>query len=223
MSVRLFLLLIVSLFAIAKCQVRYCEKICPTNEVFSYNATQCQNTCFDPTYSQSKNCRVGPACICKNGYIRNQDTYQCVPVSSCTDKRSSKGCPMNEFYSDCDAGCQKTCSSIYSAVQCQCSSGCICRTGYFRSDINHQCQTARECQSIIQKPIPKQISDILILQVVHWVILTMWLPEHAFSTVSRARKMKPTKVAQVVKKHVQVRLTVCALTIVVKVTLVDRD
>lgn len=148
MPVRLFLLLVISFLTKAMCQIKYCEKICPTNEVFSYNASQCQNTCYDSNIGQNRKCLVGPGCNCKNGYIRHQDTYQCIPANSCNDKRSSKRCPMNEFYSDCDAGCQKTCGSIYSNPQCQqCSSGCVCRSGYFRSDINLQCLTPVECQS----------------------------------------------------------------------------
>lgn len=164
MSVRLCLLLVISFFSSAKCQVRYCEKICSNNEVFSYNVSQCQNTCFESNYSQSKKCPVGPGCTCKNGYIRHQDTYQCIPTTSCYDKRTSKSCPMNEFYSDCDASCQKSCSSIYSTAQCQCSNGCVCRTGYFRSDINYQCQTARDCQSKSQTMVSKQFSNYLTLE-----------------------------------------------------------
>lgn len=149
MSVQLLLLVVISFFTATLCQVKYCEKNCPPNEVFSYNASTCQNTCFDQNIGQNRKCLVGPGCNCKNGYVRHQDTYQCIPIGSCNDKRTSKKCPMREFYSDCDAGCQKTCGSIYSNLQCQCSGGCVCRLGYFRSDINQQCLTAMECQSKI--------------------------------------------------------------------------
>lgn len=117
------------------------------NEVFSLNVSQCHNTCFKKDFNQTSDCQRGPGCVCINGFVRNQDSYKCVPLKSCADKRGSKECPNNEFYSDCDAVCQKTCQTKNVAVKCRCIAGCACRKGFIRSDVNFQCIPEKLCQS----------------------------------------------------------------------------
>lgn len=131
------------------CQVKFCDKSCPVNEVFSRNVSQCQNTCFNQDFNQTSSCTTAPGCVCINGYIRNQDSYKCIPLKYCLDKRGSKQCAENEFYTDCDAGigCQKTCQTRNSVVKCRCVPGCTCRKGFIRSDVNYQCIPEKLCQS----------------------------------------------------------------------------
>lgn len=143
----LVILSLLVLFSESLAQVSFCEKSCPVNEVFSYNVSQCQNTCFNQDFNKTSNCVTSPGCVCKAGFIRNHDTYKCVPTSSCLDKRSSKQCADNEFYSDCDAGCPRTCLNRNAVIRCRCVSGCTCRTGYVRSDVNFQCIPINFCQS----------------------------------------------------------------------------
>lgn len=135
------LLLIVAQFLLRSsvCQVKFCDKSCPENEVFQNRVSQCQSTCYNQNFEQSSGCLINPGCVCKPGFIRNQDTYNCIPMATCVDKRGSKQCAINEFWSDCDGACQRTCQNRKSTLKCRCVSGCVCRTGYIRSDINFQC------------------------------------------------------------------------------------
>lgn len=130
-------------------QHKYCETICPINEVFSSNVSQCQNTCYYKDFNTTTTCSMGQGCVCRQGFIRHQETYQCIPLGLCQDKRSSKQCPTKEFYSDCDAGCQRTCRTRNFALKCtaNCVSACACRTGFIRHDVDYQCIPEQFCQS----------------------------------------------------------------------------
>lgn len=130
----------------AFCQTKFCDKSCPINEVFSSNVSQCHNTCFNQDFNQTSNCITEPGCVCIKGFIRNQDSYKCIPLQSCVDKRAVKQCADNEFYSDCDGSCQKTCSNNNAAVRCRCVAGCACRKGFIRNDVNFQCIPEQLCQ-----------------------------------------------------------------------------
>lgn len=142
------LLLVFSiLFSLGSCSAKYCAQICPTNEVYSSNVSQCQNTCFYPKFNSTVRCAMGPGCVCRAGYVRHQDTYTCIPIDSCSIRKGAKHCPYNEYFSDCDAECQLSCSTRNAAVKCKCISGCSCRTGFVRSDVTYQCIPERSCQS----------------------------------------------------------------------------
>lgn len=126
-------------------QVMFCERNCPANEVYSSNVSQCHNTCFNQNFNTSTQCLTAPGCVCKAGFIRHQDAYNCIPINSCLIKRSQRPCPDNEYVSVCDANCFKTCSNRN--VRCNCVSGCSCRTGYVRSDVTYQCIPETSCYS----------------------------------------------------------------------------
>lgn len=136
-----------SIFHQSFSQETFCEKSCPINEVFSSNVSQCQNTCYRKEFNKTTTCAINPGCVCRQGFIRNQDSYQCIPLMSCLDKRRPKQCPDSEFYSDCDAGseCQKTCRRDV-ATNCNCVGGCVCRTGFVRNEVNFQCIPEELCQ-----------------------------------------------------------------------------
>lgn len=131
----------------AYCQINFCQKNCFANEVYSANVSQCQNTCFNVDFNSTSNCVTAPGCVCKAGYIRDQDNFQCIPLRSCSIRKGHKNCPDNEYYTDCDAGCPKTCQTRNVAIRCRCVSGCACRTGFVRSDITFQCIPIDQCQS----------------------------------------------------------------------------
>lgn len=147
MALLLVLLAFPFLFHSSQCET-FCEKNCLANEVYSKSVSQCHSTCFDQDLNVTSSCEISPGCVCNQGFIRNHNTYKCVPLSSCLDKRFSKQCPDNEFYSDCDAGCQPTCMKRNLAKQdCRCFKGCACRTGFIRSDITYQCIPIAQCES----------------------------------------------------------------------------
>lgn len=148
MALWLVMVFILLLFHQSYCQETFCERSCPENEVFSSNVSQCQNTCFNRNFNTTKTCALNLGCVCRQGFIRNQDTYKCIPSVSCLDKRRPKQCADSEFYSDCDAGCQKTCRTRAIPLACDCVGGCICRTGYIRSEVNFQCIPEELCQGI---------------------------------------------------------------------------
>jgi Trypsin Inhibitor like cysteine rich domain len=128
-------------------EIAYCEKSCPANEVYAAKVSHCKNTCYNQNFNTTANCIMGPGCVCKQGFMRNQDTYKCIPIGTCLDKRSSKQCADNEFWSDCDAGCQRTCQTKGPKQNCGCISGCACRTGYVRNYVDFQCIPENLCQS----------------------------------------------------------------------------
>lgn len=143
-----FLLFLMLLNALSvQCQRSFCENSCPPHEVFSQNASQCQNTCFNRKFNVTSNCHLGPRCVCELGYMRHQDSYKCIKLTTCSVQDSPSRCPKNEVYSKCDASCFKTCSSRYSNTTCGCRSGCVCKKGFIRSDINFQCIPESSCRS----------------------------------------------------------------------------
>lgn len=149
MSVWKVILSFTFLLHVVRCQIRFCENSCPANEVFSYNVSQCKNTCYARTLNQTMSCQVGPGCVCKQGYVRNQDTYRCIPTNTCLDKRYPKQCADNEFWSDCDAKCQRTCQTQVAQMNCGgCSSGCVCRTGFVRNVVDYQCIPESDCKGM---------------------------------------------------------------------------
>lgn len=129
-------------------QFQNCNNICPINEIFSPNTSQCQPTCYSRNFEKVLfKCDSGKGCECKDGYVRDQDTYKCIPMSSCKGKPTNNTCPLNEIYSDCLAGCPQTCKTRYRDYKCKCVPGCVCKRGFVRSDINFQCIPIKLCES----------------------------------------------------------------------------
>uniref|UniRef100_A0A8C8S3T1 VWFD domain-containing protein n=1 Tax=Pelusios castaneus TaxID=367368 RepID=A0A8C8S3T1_9SAUR len=54
-------------------------------------------------------------------------------------------CPQNSHYEICAGGCQPTCSSLYTSVQCsvQCQEGCVCDEGFVAS--GDRCVPMAQC------------------------------------------------------------------------------
>lgn len=122
--------------------------ICPKNEVFSQSANTCQPTCFgDEFKNNSLGCTEGKGCVCKEGFIRDPRTFNCIAKKSCPKKASDTTCPTNEVYSKDGAGCQLSCSTQNIAIKCMTRSGCKCRDGFIRDDITGQCISKRSCSS----------------------------------------------------------------------------
>ncbi|KAI5645184.1 trypsin inhibitor like cysteine rich domain-containing protein [Phthorimaea operculella] len=89
------------------------------------------------------------ACDCKEGYVLDGNTKQCVEIKDCTPQ-----CGQNETYSDCvNGGCHsgRTCDqaqNLNGSTICvrpiKCEKGCLCKEGYVR-DSNGNCIPINEC------------------------------------------------------------------------------
>lgn len=122
--------------------------VCPKNEVLSLTATSCQPTCFNNnTETFFLGCSAGIHCVCKKGYIRHPTTNKCIPVKSCPVKKTNMTCPVNEVFSDSGAGCQRTCytQSLPIRIKCVAKSGCKCKDGFIRNDVNGECVPNKSC------------------------------------------------------------------------------
>ena len=116
---------------------------CPANE--NYACTECQDTCEVRYISQrcqpSEDCI--PGCICDEGYIRDEESGNCVLVGDCPSKLidfptsnlfpknlylGKDPCPLpNQRYSNCNGkrSCQNTCDDPFELKPCtkNCVSG----------------------------------------------------------------------------------------------------
>ena len=127
-----------------------CSVICPLNEVFSEceAGALCQKTCSTRNLDLS-GCGCFSGCIFRTGYFRDANTYKCINKSLCPPipKLNSTLCARNEIYSKTEAGCQKNCNTQNVKAICAPKPGCICKTGYIRSEINNQCILLTSCAS----------------------------------------------------------------------------
>lgn len=135
------------LFWPCQCQIKFCAKSCPVNEVYLSDVSQCHNTCFNQDFNSTFKCATAPGCVCKENFIRDQETYTCIPTNKCSIRRGSKHCPSNEFFSNTEGNCFKTCQNRNVKFKCPQVSGCTCRTGYLRSDVTFQCIPESYCSS----------------------------------------------------------------------------
>lgn len=147
MDLLLIILGFLFMVQLSVCQTKFCELSCPINEVYSSNVSQCQNTCYNQNFNQTSKCSTAPGCVCAQGYIRHQETFKCVPFKYCDSRKNAKSCATNELFSECNAGCQKTCKTRNNLFKCKCVSGCICKPGLIRSDVNFQCIPEKLCLS----------------------------------------------------------------------------
>lgn len=129
-----------------------CDKLCPQNQVYSSQVSQCQTTCWNKRSTVMASYLKAPGCKCRNGYLRHPDTYECIPESSCPKQTNHAQCGKNEIYSICSTNtrpCERTCyKKNEDSKICACKSQCVCKTGYFRSSVTNQCILGSECKSM---------------------------------------------------------------------------
>jgi hypothetical protein len=128
------------------------EKDCPTkckvNEEYSLcGANGCQNTCAKPTFSQVCEGPCTPGCICKQGYLRD-DNGNCVLRNKCPPV-----CKADEVYSVCGTACPLTCDNMDNPPPCikKCVAGCFCKPDLVL-DANKKCILASSCPWKCKKP-----------------------------------------------------------------------
>lgn len=124
-----------------------CDKNCPNNEVYSRCAGPNQPTCWFNRNNSIDQSKCMPGCVCARRLIRDPNTFACISEYKCPSlPKNPKSCPLNEVYSDCSAGCQRTCDTLNVAFKCRCVSGCICKDGYVRSQFTGQCIPVKDCK-----------------------------------------------------------------------------
>ncbi|KAL4708360.1 hypothetical protein ACJJTC_019596, partial [Scirpophaga incertulas] len=117
--------------------------------------TKCGQLCSDigrkrPPICNSDDC-VLFGCDCREGFFYDSVSKKCVRPEQCQPQ-----CPANEVLSDCANGCQKkTCRELLSSSKCtldpnECKRGCVCATGYLRSD-NGTCVPIGTCPGPVCK------------------------------------------------------------------------
>ncbi|KAL4708410.1 hypothetical protein ACJJTC_019646 [Scirpophaga incertulas] len=146
---------IVSVFLIsvhcilAQSVTRTCKR---ANEVYVDCPTaQCSpGTCanlglpFSCQTTSGKNCSSRPGCVCRDGYLRNQNGV-CIPAGDCP----SCGGDVNAR-SGCGSNCGKRCSDlgrsepIFCTLQCRLY-GCECKNGFYYDEVNKKCVLPSEC------------------------------------------------------------------------------
>ncbi|XP_070503150.1 fibulin-1-like [Chironomus tepperi] len=123
-----------------------CNDYCPQWEVYSRCAGPQQPNCWNRNVTIDESQCI-PGCVCTRGMIRHPNTFACISVQKCPTKpKNPKTCPSNEVYSDCMAGCQKTCDTLDVAYKCRCVPGCVCCDGYVRSQITGKCIPVKDCK-----------------------------------------------------------------------------
>lgn len=127
-----------------------CINNCAINEEYTIcgGIGMCQKNCMTRNLP-IKECICEPGCQCKPGFIRDY-RFICIPNNKCPVRSlpiGSRICPANEVYSECMAGCQKTCNTLDVAFKCKCVEGCVCNEGYVRSDITNLCVLEERCKS----------------------------------------------------------------------------
>lgn len=126
------------------CEVPLCADNCPAGEIYSRcGAGVCEANCWNQPASD---CPCTAGCVCGPGLIRHPNTYKCVKPKSCPMRMPGQ-CPLNESWSECLGGCQKSCDTRLAQFKCKCIPGCVCRSGYIRSSITGQCIPLASCDS----------------------------------------------------------------------------
>lgn len=133
------------LLKLTLCEVHLCEDNCPPDEVYSRcGSGTCEPNCWLPEGVPDCGCYAG--CVCREGLIRDPNTFQCIPVQECP-QRAPGQCPANETTSECMGACQKTCETIDARFKCRCIPGCVCEEGLIRSSVTGQCIPISSCDS----------------------------------------------------------------------------
>ncbi|CAH2992098.1 unnamed protein product [Chilo suppressalis] len=130
---------------------------CPVDEEFSgcpeasCNPLTCDEVGFpkpDCVDSSIKTCK--PACICKNGYVRDQ-SGKCIPSNQCPscggDENAEPGCGIN---------CRKQCSDLVDPkniciLRCKLNA-CDCKKGFYFDSNTNRCVSPDQCTSTCSGP-----------------------------------------------------------------------
>uniref|UniRef100_A0A914XTT1 TIL domain-containing protein n=1 Tax=Panagrolaimus superbus TaxID=310955 RepID=A0A914XTT1_9BILA len=106
----------------------------------------CEPTCKNPNPICPAICRLGQACQCLQGFVRN-DAGKCVKQSECaaTGGNNNTQCKENETLKSCP-GCEPSCKNPNPVCIQSCREGqeCECSQGFVRNDAG-KCVKQSEC------------------------------------------------------------------------------
>ncbi|XP_031339683.1 zonadhesin-like [Photinus pyralis] len=124
--------------------LKQCDKLCGKNEELSNCANPaCRKTCQNrgETKVCAQICQKG--CVCKDGYIWDEDRAECVLESECPEE-----CGENEVFMVCsDILCRTTCKNFGKTVICPkiCVPGCSCKPGFIWDELQRKCVRRSHC------------------------------------------------------------------------------
>uniref|UniRef100_A0A2A4J0T0 TIL domain-containing protein n=1 Tax=Heliothis virescens TaxID=7102 RepID=A0A2A4J0T0_HELVI len=138
--------------AVFSCCVLLCVGL--SSECDENEELQCVHSCPHEVTCMTRDVDVGcPAvyspcslsCVCKPGYIRNDDDHKCVPEKQC------EICQRENEYYDCSTPCDNVCATLNerNRTNCdvwhyKCNRKCYCKDGYAR-DSDRNCVPVDEC------------------------------------------------------------------------------
>uniref|UniRef100_A0A0N5CCU6 TIL domain-containing protein n=1 Tax=Strongyloides papillosus TaxID=174720 RepID=A0A0N5CCU6_STREA len=127
---------------------------CKKNEHFTLCGSACEPRCSN--YDKKKNwcnfqCLIG--CQCRNGFVRNDYTNECIPSSECpvitTLRPPTQQCDVNSTFTMCTSPCQDVCSKAPIKVCTRnCGPpGCECLRNYVKNDVggDGKCILRKDC------------------------------------------------------------------------------
>uniref|UniRef100_A0A0N5BKS8 TIL domain-containing protein n=1 Tax=Strongyloides papillosus TaxID=174720 RepID=A0A0N5BKS8_STREA len=121
---------------------------CSENEHFTKCGTTCPLTCsnyYKKPQRCTKDCFVG--CECDEGFVRNEETNECVTPIQCP-RNVTHDCPENEHFDECGTACPITCNNYFDPPKVctmQCVVGCVCDKAFVRNEDTGKCVLAVEC------------------------------------------------------------------------------
>ena len=129
-----------------------CAIKCIENEIFtSCSLSQFQPTCWNKhIYFDKTSISCEPGCDCKEGFVRDPNTYKCLSTKNCSKTPRVGICPKNEIWSDCGFRCDKTCRFIENRdfICRSCVEGCVCQKGFVRNTLTGQCVNQKDCDGM---------------------------------------------------------------------------
>ncbi|KAK0080618.1 hypothetical protein PV325_013647 [Microctonus aethiopoides] len=121
---------------------------CPKNSSMNICGTICEPSCTNPnpTICPAIACSEATrGCRCNKGYVRDEKTKKCVPLSKCSK------CAHGETLLSCGRICEGTCASPFVPEACKhtacliASCGCDLAKGYVRCPKKDKCVRVWNC------------------------------------------------------------------------------
>lgn len=122
------------------------------HEVYTTCGSACPVTCqnrFDAPKPCPLICSGG--CTCKENYIRDEYTGNCVKPEHCPTNIKCAG--LNEVYSTCGSACPVTCQNRFDEPKfcpLYCVEGCTCEKDYIRDECSGHCVKPDYCPTVLE-------------------------------------------------------------------------
>ncbi|CAG9785235.1 unnamed protein product [Diatraea saccharalis] len=146
-----------------ECQIKTCKD--PNEEFLQEKSTCPPDLCISivARFNCTKAPPPKPGCRCKSGYLRYNETSNCVPICQCPQLASSPECqpqkckdPNEEFVQEKSTCPPDTCNALVARYNCTNASspkpGCTCKSGYRRLDKTGICVPICKCPEMAYSP-----------------------------------------------------------------------